>query len=264
MVLSVLVVLLLTVFYELLKVWRVWLTTRSKLAQSQSPYAVPLSYHSHRDSVLNSTPSETSLTPVDSHSLSPNTRNRSASLWNIPSEYTSHKVKSISIWLCLLQHDCGISAMMLECCFAVGLFCCLTFETIKHMRYGFPYLYVCLPSFPSDGCCTVSRQPSTFYRWLWATCWCCVSCPTILGSSSGSSQALLLVISFHSLCWVRNDGIDSSDIVCICLIMIKRACDDWKQATGCLCVLLHWSFNNGLFLCRKGDFPVLYAKKHVA
>ncbi|XP_029024197.1 probable low affinity copper uptake protein 2 isoform X2 [Betta splendens] len=75
MVLSVLVVLLLNIFHELLKVWRVWLTTRSKLSKSRSLYAVRLSYHSDCGSVLNSTPSETSLTPMESYSSTPNTRN---------------------------------------------------------------------------------------------------------------------------------------------------------------------------------------------
>lgn len=77
MVLSVFVVLLLTVFYELLKVWRVWLATRSKLAQAQSQYAVPTS---SRSGVLNNAPSESSLTPIKSDYPPPNISNRSGSL----------------------------------------------------------------------------------------------------------------------------------------------------------------------------------------
>lgn len=80
MVLSVFVVLLLTVFYELLKVWRVWLGSSSKLAQPQSPYAAPPSFHSDSTSALDSSPSESSLTPMESHPLASNTRNRSGSL----------------------------------------------------------------------------------------------------------------------------------------------------------------------------------------
>lgn len=65
MVLSVLVVLLLTVFYELLKVWRVWLGSHSKLAQPQSRYATQASYSGDRTSVLEDGPSESSLFPLD-------------------------------------------------------------------------------------------------------------------------------------------------------------------------------------------------------
>ncbi|XP_026196006.1 probable low affinity copper uptake protein 2 isoform X2 [Anabas testudineus] len=74
MVLSVFVVLLLTVFYEFLKVWKVWLATCSKLSQPQSPYAVNMSSHSGCSSVLDSAPSESSLTPIEPPSPSPNTR----------------------------------------------------------------------------------------------------------------------------------------------------------------------------------------------
>ncbi|XP_070706255.1 protein SLC31A2 [Pempheris klunzingeri] len=75
MVLSVLVVFLLTVFYEVLKMWRVWLGCRSKLAQPQSRYAAPPSYRSDSSSALDSSPSESSLTPMESHPPAPNNRN---------------------------------------------------------------------------------------------------------------------------------------------------------------------------------------------
>ncbi|KAM9322701.1 protein SLC31A2 [Pholidichthys leucotaenia] len=65
MVLSVFVVLLLTVFYEVLKVWRVWLANSSKLAQPRSSYAAPPSFRTDSSPVLDSTQSETSLTPVE-------------------------------------------------------------------------------------------------------------------------------------------------------------------------------------------------------
>ncbi|XP_018548587.1 probable low affinity copper uptake protein 2 [Lates calcarifer] len=74
MVLSVFVVLLLTVFYEVLKVWRVWLGSSSKLAQPQSQYAAPPSSRSDSISVLNSSPSESSLT-LQSQPPASNTRN---------------------------------------------------------------------------------------------------------------------------------------------------------------------------------------------
>ncbi|XP_054468574.1 probable low affinity copper uptake protein 2 isoform X2 [Anoplopoma fimbria] len=73
MVLSVVVVFLLTVFFELLKVWRVWLGNGSKLPQS--PYAAPQSFGSDSNSVLESSPSESSLTPIGSPLPTPNTRN---------------------------------------------------------------------------------------------------------------------------------------------------------------------------------------------
>ncbi|XP_044030870.1 probable low affinity copper uptake protein 2 isoform X2 [Siniperca chuatsi] len=68
MVMSVFVVLLLTVFYEMLKVWRVRLGSGSKLA-------APPSYHSDSGSVLDSSPSESSLTPIESHPPVSNTKN---------------------------------------------------------------------------------------------------------------------------------------------------------------------------------------------
>ncbi|XP_069017629.1 protein SLC31A2 [Embiotoca jacksoni] len=70
MVLSVFVVLLLTVFYEVLKVWRVWLGNGSGLTQPQSR-----SGRSDSSSVLESSPSESSLTPMDSQPPAPSLRN---------------------------------------------------------------------------------------------------------------------------------------------------------------------------------------------
>ncbi|XP_040012861.1 probable low affinity copper uptake protein 2 [Xiphias gladius] len=75
MVLSVFVVLLLTVFYEVLKVWRMWLGSSSKLAQPQSLYGAPPLSPSDSSSVLDSSPSESSLAPMESHHAVPNTRN---------------------------------------------------------------------------------------------------------------------------------------------------------------------------------------------
>lgn len=64
MVLSVFVVLLLTVFFEILKVWRVWLSSSSKLARTPSAYASP-SGRTESCSVLEASPSESSLTPTE-------------------------------------------------------------------------------------------------------------------------------------------------------------------------------------------------------
>lgn len=73
MVVSVLVVLLLTVLYEVLKVWRLWLGNPSKL--TQSPYDAPSSSHCDSISVLDSSPSESSLTPIASVVTPQSTRN---------------------------------------------------------------------------------------------------------------------------------------------------------------------------------------------
>lgn len=73
MVLSVLVVFLLTVFYEVLKVWRVWLDSKSKLAQP--PYTGATSSRSESICALESSPSESSLTPMESPPTDPNSRN---------------------------------------------------------------------------------------------------------------------------------------------------------------------------------------------
>ncbi|KAM3600101.1 uncharacterized protein V6R79_017552 [Siganus canaliculatus] len=76
MVLSVFVVLLLTVFYEVLKVWRVWLGSSSKLAQLPNPYITSVSVRHDNISVLASSPSESSLTPIQPVGETENTRTR--------------------------------------------------------------------------------------------------------------------------------------------------------------------------------------------
>ncbi|XP_030004315.1 protein SLC31A2 [Sphaeramia orbicularis] len=66
MVLSVFVVLLLTVFYEVLKVWRVWLSQRVTLAPPRSPFAAPPPpCHSTSTATLDNSTSESSLTPIE-------------------------------------------------------------------------------------------------------------------------------------------------------------------------------------------------------
>lgn len=82
MVLSVLVVLLLTVFYEVLKVWRVWLGSSSKLALAETQHAAPRSCRSDCSSILESSPSESSLTPIESPAL-PTLNNRNSWLLHI-------------------------------------------------------------------------------------------------------------------------------------------------------------------------------------
>ncbi|XP_008289992.1 protein SLC31A2 [Stegastes partitus] len=75
MVLSVIVVFLLTVFYEVLKVWRVWLGNGSKLSQPPSQYASPPACRTDNGSVLESSPSESSLTPIEPRPPAASTRN---------------------------------------------------------------------------------------------------------------------------------------------------------------------------------------------
>lgn len=75
MFVSVLVVLLLTLFYEVLKVWRVWLSSSSSLARpALSSYSTtpppPLSSPDN-SSILESSPSESSLTPIEPAPLPP-------------------------------------------------------------------------------------------------------------------------------------------------------------------------------------------------
>lgn len=82
MALSVLVVLLLTVFYEVLKVWRLWLGSCSKLAHPQWRYSTPPSFSGDSTAALEHSPSESSLTPMEPHLPAVNTRNRSGSFWN--------------------------------------------------------------------------------------------------------------------------------------------------------------------------------------
>ncbi|XP_068190126.1 protein SLC31A2 [Antennarius striatus] len=72
MVLSVAVVLLLSVFYELLKVWRVHLGRRSHMPKPPS-YSPTPPVHADSCTTLNS-PSESSLTPIEAHLPDPNTR----------------------------------------------------------------------------------------------------------------------------------------------------------------------------------------------
>lgn len=111
MVLSVVVVLLLTVFYELLKVWRVWLGRSSKLAQPQpqSPYAAPPSCRSDNSSVLDSSPSESSLTPMESH---PSTSNTSRNSWLLHGIQTVLHILQVTLgymlMLCVMSYNTWI------------------------------------------------------------------------------------------------------------------------------------------------------------
>lgn len=80
MLLSVFVVMLLTVFYELFKVWRAWLETKSELPQSHLKYIPPPPVRSDSTTVLESSQSELSLTHGEPRHLAVNIKNRSAAL----------------------------------------------------------------------------------------------------------------------------------------------------------------------------------------
>ncbi|XP_028273677.1 protein SLC31A2 [Parambassis ranga] len=106
MVLSVFVVFLLTVFYEVLKVWRVWLGSRSELSQAQSPYAASPSCRSDNISVLDSIPSETSLTSINPAAPSP--RNR----WLLHAIQTVLQILQVTLgymlMLCVMSYNTWI------------------------------------------------------------------------------------------------------------------------------------------------------------
>ncbi|XP_027882000.1 protein SLC31A2 [Xiphophorus couchianus] len=70
MVLSVFVVLLLTVVFEILKVWRVWLSSSSRLAQRPSAYAAAAFGRTESCSALDA--SESSLAPTETRPPSRN------------------------------------------------------------------------------------------------------------------------------------------------------------------------------------------------
>lgn len=82
MLLSVLVVMLLTVFYKLLKVWRAWLETKSELAQASLERSPPRAGRSDSSTVLASSRSELSLTAEGARLLAADGRKRSASRRN--------------------------------------------------------------------------------------------------------------------------------------------------------------------------------------
>ncbi|KAM4635051.1 protein SLC31A2 isoform 2-T2 [Polymixia lowei] len=118
MVLSVLVVCLLTVFFELLKVGRVWLSTSSQLAQPREPFPTPASLRSsyshssqcHRESsaVLEGSPSESSLAPIDPPSNTPSINNS----WLLHGIQTALHVLQVTLgymlMLCVMSYNTWI------------------------------------------------------------------------------------------------------------------------------------------------------------
>ncbi|XP_073333959.1 protein SLC31A2 [Pagrus major] len=127
MVLSVFVVLLLTVFYEVLKVWRVWLGSKSKLAQPKSPYAVPPPLRTDSSSVLESSPSESSLTPIEPQPPAPNTTNR----------YLLHGIQTL---LHMLQVSLGYMIMLCVMSYNTWIFLGVVVGSVLGYFISFPLL----------------------------------------------------------------------------------------------------------------------------
>ncbi|XP_037122359.1 probable low affinity copper uptake protein 2 [Syngnathus acus] len=101
MVLSVIVVMLLTVLYELLKVWRVWLSRSTLLAQYSTPF-------SSSPVVENSSP-EASLTPSESNPI-------------FPSNKSNWLLHGIQTFLHLLQVTLGYMLMLCVMSFNTWIF----------------------------------------------------------------------------------------------------------------------------------------------
>uniref|UniRef100_A0A7N8WUP2 Copper transport protein n=3 Tax=Mastacembelus armatus TaxID=205130 RepID=A0A7N8WUP2_9TELE len=126
MVLSVFVVLLLTVFYEMLKVWRVWLGSSSKLAQRQSPHAAP---PFSQGTVLNCSISESSLTTIESQPPAPDTRNRA--------RWLLHSIQTV---LHVLQVTLGYMLMLCVMSYNTWIFLGVIFGSVLGYFISFPVL----------------------------------------------------------------------------------------------------------------------------
>ncbi|KAM7393217.1 hypothetical protein PAMA_008050 [Pampus argenteus] len=109
MVLSVFVVLLLTVFYEVLKVWRVWLSSRSNFSKPQTLSVDPPSCRADNSSTLDSSPSESSLTPIDPPPPALSTR----------SSWLMHGIQTV---LHMLQVSLGYALMLCVMSYNVWIF----------------------------------------------------------------------------------------------------------------------------------------------
>ncbi|KAM7369291.1 hypothetical protein PAMP_013570 [Pampus punctatissimus] len=127
MVLSVLVVLLLTVFYEALKVWRVWLSSCSKLAKPQTLSVYPPSCHADSSSALDSSPSESSLTPIDPPPPALNTRN----------SWLLHGIQTV---LHMLQVSLGYMLMLCVMSYNVWIFLGVIVGSVLGYFISFPLL----------------------------------------------------------------------------------------------------------------------------
>ncbi|XP_058472919.1 probable low affinity copper uptake protein 2 isoform X2 [Solea solea] len=106
MVLSVLVVTLLTVFYEVLKVWRVWLSSKSKLAR---PGAAAEPCHSDSSSALDRSQSESSVVTTETRTPDPNSRKRFLLLHGVQAVlHVLHVTLGYMLMLCVMSYNAWI------------------------------------------------------------------------------------------------------------------------------------------------------------
>ncbi|XP_062268607.1 probable low affinity copper uptake protein 2 [Platichthys flesus] len=124
MALSVFVVFLLTVFYEVLKVWRLWLGNKSKLAE---PYLGPAALHSDCSSSLGRSSSESSVTPIRPPPPAPNTRN----------SWLLHGIQTV---LHMLQVSLGYMLMLCVMTYNVWIFIGVMIGTGLGYFISFPLL----------------------------------------------------------------------------------------------------------------------------
>uniref|UniRef100_A0A8C3A2G0 Copper transport protein n=1 Tax=Cyclopterus lumpus TaxID=8103 RepID=A0A8C3A2G0_CYCLU len=127
MVLSVFMVLLLAVFFEVLKVWRVWLGSNARLAPPPQPYAAPQSFGGDSISVVESSPSESSLTPMQSRPLALNTRKR----WQL------HGIQAV---LHMLQVSLGYMLMLCVMSYNTWIFLGVIAGSLLGYFISFPLL----------------------------------------------------------------------------------------------------------------------------
>lgn len=128
MVLSVFVVLLLTVFYEVLKVWRVWLSQRAKLAPPRSLFAAaPPPCRSASTTALDNSTSESSLTPIEPNPPTVSTRD----------SWTLHGVQTL---LHMLQVTLGYMLMLCVMSYNVWIFMGVVGGSVLGYFVSFPLL----------------------------------------------------------------------------------------------------------------------------
>ncbi|XP_047425532.1 probable low affinity copper uptake protein 2 isoform X2 [Mugil cephalus] len=125
MALSVFVVLLLTVFYELLKVWRVWLGKGSQLARPRPTSAGPSPGYS--SSILESSSSESSLAPIEPHPPSPSTRH----------SWLLHVIQTL---LHILQVSLGYMLMLCVMSYNTWIFLGVVMGSVLGYFISFPLL----------------------------------------------------------------------------------------------------------------------------
>lgn len=128
MVLSVFVVLLLTIFYEVLKVWRVWLSQRVKLAPPRSLFAAaPPPCCSASAAALDTSASESSLTPIEPNPPTVSPRD----------SWTLHGVQTL---LHMLQVTLGYMLMLCVMSYNVWIFVGVVGGSVLGYFVSFPLL----------------------------------------------------------------------------------------------------------------------------